>query len=637
MSVKGVRLSDHHMSSEHGGASDFRPVHRAWALVDAAPVAIFEWLDDGQTLVWNRAAERIFGWPANEVIGKPCPVLANVDGDFAQAVRDQALSGVAIEGEEVTVKRADGTTIEVSLSTAHVVSGEVISIVATAFDITDRARISRRLHHVATHDALTDLRNRRAFEQALSRIVERVRRGGAQGALLVIDVDRLKRINDGLGHLAGDAMLIGVADALRMATRPRDVVARVGGDEFAIVLEDVGTQQISQIAERVRTSVAALRVGPDQSARSTASIGAIVIDGTLDVLELKAAADDALYVAKHRRDSVELYLEPRLAISAKADANLIVMRLRRALSINTLGVQYQGVQNVEDGAVYCEEALARISLEGAYSPAADFVSLAARTGVIGEIDRRVTNLVLDRLEESWPTRLSLNLSAASITGPDPLAVLRKRAPSSGYHERLILETREPDLLADRVRAASWADAVHELGAMVAIDDFTATKSVLSMIATLPVDLVKIDPSIVATLTEEQADAGGIHELISACRERGIAVIAKRIQDAAMLETLPRIGITLAQGFLIDAPHSVIGLVDLLETAEQFGAVSVGLVAWEFMVLEPAVSVVWRRALDEQLLGPRHTDPETGESMFALTSNGKARLRKLRAHRDRFRE
>ena len=93
----------------------------------------------------------------------------------------------------------------------------------------------------------------------------------------------------------------------------------------------------------------------------------------------------------------------------------------------------------------------------------------------------------------------------------------------------------------------------------------------------------------------------------------------------------------AQGFLIDAPHAVIGLVDVLETAEEFGAVSAGLVAWEFMVLEPAVGLVWRRALDEQLLSPRHTDPETGEAMFALTGRGKARLRELRAHRDRFRE
>jgi EAL domain-containing protein (putative c-di-GMP-specific phosphodiesterase class I) len=431
-------------------------------------------------------------------------------------------------------------------------------------------------------------------------------------------------------------MLIGVADALRTATRPRDVVARVGGDEFAIILEDVRTEQISQIAERVRASVAALRVGPDESARSTVSIGAIVIDGTLDVLELNAAADDALYVAKRRRDSIELYLEPRLAVSPEDDANLIVMRLRRALSINTLAVQYQGVRSVEDGALYCEEALARISSEGASSRAAEFVSLAARTGVIGEIDRRVTNLVLDRLDESWPARLSLNLSAASLTDSDPLAVLRKRAPSNGYNQRLILEAREPDLLADPGRAARWADAVHELGAMVAIDDFSATKPALGMIATLPTDLVKIDRSIIASLTE-QVHAARLQELLSACRDRGVVVVAKRIQDAAMLDTLPRIGITLAQGFLIDAPHAVIGLVDVLETAEEFGAVSAGLVAWEFMVLEPAVGLVWRRALDEQLLSPRHTDPETGEAMFALTGRGKARLRELRAHRDRFRE
>jgi len=632
LGIRGARLSDRDMSAEQRGVAGFRSLGRAWALVDAAPVAIVEWLGDGQTLVWNRAAERVFGWPASEVIGKPCPVLANLAGEFAPAFRDRALAGVAIDDEEVTVRRADGTTVEVSLSIAPVLSEEVASVVATAVDVTDRARSSRRLQHAATHDALTDLRNRRALEQALPRIVERVRRGGHQGALLVIDVDMLKQINDEFGHLAGDALLIGVADALRAATRPRDVLARVGGDEFAIVLEDVRTQEISQIAERVRASAAALRVGPDGSARSTVSIGAIVIDGTLDVLELTAVADDALYVAKRRRDSVELYVEPRLANSAEDDANLITTCLRRALSINTLAVQYQGIRSIEDGALFCEEALARISSEGVYSRAAEFVSLAERTGVIGEIDRRVANLVLDRLNDPCPTRLSLNLSASSLAGSDPLSVLRKRAPSSGYGQRLILEAREPDLLADPRRAARWANAVHELGAMVAIDDFTASSSALWAIAMLPADLVKIDSSIVASLAD-RAEGARLDELVSACRDRGVVLVATRIQDPAVFEMLPRIGITMAQGFLIEAPHAVIGLADVLETAEEFGAVSAGLVAWEFMVPEPAVRLVWARALDDLLLSPRRSDPETGEAMFALTRKGKARLRELRVHRD----
>ena len=627
----GGSLSDHHNSSEQGGSSGFRSLRRAWALVDAVPVAVFEWIDDGQTLVWNRAAERVFGWPATEVIGKPCPVFANPAGDFPQALRDQALSGVPIDGEHVTVTRADGTTVEVSMSSAVVVCEDATSVVATAVDLTDHVNASRRLRHLATHDALTDLGNRRAFEHALARIVERVRRGGHQGALLLVDVDLLKRVNDELGHLAGDALLIGVADALRMATRPRDVVARIGGDEFAVVLEDVGTRQISLIAERVREAIAALRVGPDAAAHSTASIGAMVVDGALDVLELMAAADDALYVAKRRRDSVELYLQPKAAVSSADDVNLNVTRLRRALSINAIGVQYQGVHSVEDGEVYCEEALARISSDHVSSPAAEFVSVAAGAGLIGEIDRRVANLVLDRLDEHWPGRLSLNLSAASLTATDPLASLRKRAPDGGYNERLILEARESDLLADPRRAARWAESVRELGAMVAIDDFSASSAALAAIKTLPTDVVKIDGSVISSLAAEGHPAR-VDELVSACRDQGVVLVAKRIQDAATLDLLPRIGITLAQGFLIDAPHPVVGLIDVLETAEEFGTVSAGLVAWEFMVPEPAVGLVWRRALNEQLLAPHDTDPETGEAMCALTANGKVRLRELRAHR-----
>ena len=610
-----------------------RVLRRAWALVDAAPVAIVECLDDGQTLVWNRAAERIFGWSASDVLGKPCPVLMNITGGPAEGFRDRALAGQLIDGEDVTVRRADGTTVEVSLSTAPVLSEQVWSVVATAVDVTDRVRISRRLHHFATHDALTELQNRRAFEHSLEGIVARVRGGGGHGALLVIDVDLLKRINDQFGHLTGDAMLIAVADSLRMATRPRDVVARIGGDEFAIALEDVHSNQISQIAGRVRASVGALRVGPGGAACTTASIGGVVIDGSLDMLEVIGAADESLYLAKRERDSFELCLEPRIATSAGDDQSLIAPRLQRALRVNTLAVHYQGVRNTEDGALYCEEALARLSLDGAYTRAADFVPLAVGSGLIGEIDRRVANLVLDRLDDTTPTRLSLNLSAASLMDSRPLAVLRERAPSDGYNQRLILEARESDLLADPGRAASWAQSVHELGAAIAIDDFDAAKATVAEITALPADLIKFDGSIVAALADRSAVAR-VRDLTSACRDLGIAVVAKGVQDAATLEMLPEVGINLAQGFLIEPPHPVIGLADLLETAAEFGQVSADLVAWEFMVPETALRQVWLRALEEQfLLRSQETDPDTGEAMYVLTARGQSRLRDLRMQRE----
>jgi EAL domain-containing protein (putative c-di-GMP-specific phosphodiesterase class I) len=147
-----------------------------------------------------------------------------------------------------------------------------------------------------------------------------------------------------------------------------------------------------------------------------------------------------------------------------------------------LGAQFQGVRNTDDGTLYCEEALARITVNGTYARAAEFIPTAEQGGLIREIDRRMLGLVLDRLDEPSTARLSLNVSAASLGDPNTLALLRKRAPSTGYRRRLILETRESDLFADAARAERWAEGVRELGALVAIDDFTAARSALARIA-----------------------------------------------------------------------------------------------------------------------------------------------------------
>jgi diguanylate cyclase (GGDEF)-like protein/PAS domain S-box-containing protein len=603
-------------------------------LIEAVPVAIVECDREGRVLVWNRAAERLLGWPAETVVGRACPLFPSADDPSEAALQERVYAGTRVHDHEVAVRRSDGAMVDVSLSSAPVRSarGVVETVAIVAIDVTERRRRARELQHFATHDPLTDLHNRRAFEQSLGRIVERARHGGPSGALLTIDVDRLKEVNDRLGHLAGDALLIAVANVLRGIMRPRDLIARLGGDEFGVALESVTADEAALVAERVRASVAAQRIGPEGAGHSTASVGGIVIDGTIDPPELLAAADDALYIAKRRRDSTEIHPEPRASASANRSHARAAGRLRRALSVDGIAVQYQTVLDLTSRAVHSQEALARVKLGRDFHPAAEFVQLATHSGLIAEIDRRVVALVLDRIHEPGGPALSVNLSSTSFSDERLLELLRSRAPRGGFAGRLIIEAKEPDVHADPARAAEGAAAAVALGVAIAVDDFGTNKHALGALDELPIGLVKLDASIVGSLSTSSTSES-VRELANACTDRGISVAAKGIEDVETLQSLARLGVNLGQGFLLDEPHAVIGLTDVLETTEEFGEASLALMAWEFTVPEQDIAPAWRYAIDEGLLEAAGGDARASEALYSLTRKGHSRVRALRTLHD----
>jgi diguanylate cyclase (GGDEF)-like protein/PAS domain S-box-containing protein len=550
-----MALSDHLDSEgERASPAPARALEQLRLLVDSAPVAIVQWDREGRVTSWNPAAERIFGWPAAAVLGGPCPVVAGALSAAAMSLRDAALSGTPVEDQELLVECAGGAMAEVSISAAPVFDERhtVESVVVVAMDIAARRRRTRRLRHFATHDPLTDLLNRRAFEQSLARLIERGRRGGPGSAFLVIDLDLLKQVNDQLGHLAGDALLIAVANVLRGAVRPGDLLGRLGGDEFGVALERVGAAELELIAERLRRSIAAQRVGPHGRARSTASIGGALIDGTLDLSELLAQADSALYRAKERRDSSEISTPPYAPPTVRYGDGLAVNRLRRALAAGAVTVHFQPVRELAGAALHSLEALARLRLGGADRPAEEFIEIACDHGLIAAIDRRVLDLVLDRLGEAGPP-LSLNLSAASLADPSVLEALRARVPRAGYAQRLILEFRANDLHSDPRRARRWTTAARALGAVIAVDDLGTDRSSFSALEGLPIGLAKLDRAVLASLAGP-AGADRVHETARACASRGIAVAAKGIEDPDALDALLSVGVTLGQGFLLDEPR-----------------------------------------------------------------------------------
>ena len=525
---------------------------------------------DGTIMEHNPAFRELLGVGAELVGGRRLSVfLPAEDQPVARGLLAEVMRGErdAVRFEHRLV-RGDGGTLWVSasISVVRAAAGGADFAIAAVQDIT-QARLAEQAlaeqaevnRHQALHDALTGLANRTLFQDRTEQAILAAERKGGSAAVLLIDLDRFKQVNDSLGHPAGDALLIELAGRLRQAVRASDTVARLGGDEFALLLHDTaGPEDALVVAERVKTALVEPVTVDGLALSVEASIGIALYprDGT-DTETLVRRADAAMYHAKagtlgytfHEHDH-EVQDTWRLTL---------IDELRHAIDRDELLIHYQPKARLMDGAVRSCEALLRWRHpERGLLSAEEFIPLAQHTGLIGPISLRVIDGALRQirawLDDGVELAVAVNLAPRNLLDsgfPAQVAALLDR---HGIEPELLeLEVTESAVISDLVRTKSVLDRLSAMGIRLSIDDFGTGFSSLAHLRRLPVDEIKIDRSFVAGIETDRNDAAIVRSMIELGASLELDVVAEGVETKRVWDWLSELGCTSAQGFLLCRP------------------------------------------------------------------------------------
>jgi diguanylate cyclase (GGDEF)-like protein/PAS domain S-box-containing protein len=422
------------------------------------------------------------------------------------------------------------------------------------------------MRYQALHDPLTDLPNRTLFVDRLSHCLGRSDRGAGTAAVLFVDIDHFKVVNDALGHVRGDQLLQAVARRLRSALRPTDTVARVGGDEFVVLCENLDSQdEAIQLAKRLSGALDDPFKVADHLHRVTASVGIAVWAPGATADDLMRDADAAMYRAKERgRARYELF-HPGMRAWAESWFT-IEEELRNALEREELSNVYQPIVDPADGSIAGFEALVRWNHpERGTVPPLDFIPVAEQNGLIVELGHGVLREACAEAV-SWPEplRVSVNLSPRQLSDPGLVDSVSAVLNVTGLApDRLSLEITESAFADDPARALDVLRRLKTLGVRLELDDFGTGYSSLTYVRMFPIDALKIDRSFVQGLCESPEDAAIVEAVISLGRAMGLNVVAEGVESEDQATVLQDLGCRLAQGFLFSRPVPASALAEMV--------------------------------------------------------------------------
>jgi diguanylate cyclase (GGDEF)-like protein/PAS domain S-box-containing protein len=433
-------------------------------------------------------------------------------------------------------------------------------------DVTERERIQSRLRLLAERDGLTGLLNRRRFEEELSRHVAHASRYGTGGAVLLLDLDDFKVVNDSLGHRTGDVLISSVAELLRARLRESDVLARLGGDEFAILLPKADIERAEAVAESLLEEVRENRtVFRGRTVKVTTSIGIAVIRGRdqLSAEDLLVRADVAMYAAKGAgRNRHSVYRPPEAGGEAELKGFSWSERIRLAFQEDRFRLFAQPVLDLRTNEVSQYELLIRMEDEdGELLPPGSFLPSAERSGLIEAIDiwvaREAIRLIASGSNNGHPLRLEVNLSGRTLGDARLLALIEHELTETAIDPgALIFEVTETAATVNLDEAREFATALTRLGCGFALDDFGAGFGSFYFLKYLPLDLLKIDGDFIVGLADNPTDQAVVRAIVELSRELGMRTVAESVADAPTLDALRDYGVDLAQGFHLGHPVPV---------------------------------------------------------------------------------
>jgi diguanylate cyclase (GGDEF)-like protein/PAS domain S-box-containing protein len=533
--------------------------------VERTPLAVLEWDRRKRITAWNPAAEAIFGFPLHEAIGKALPVLlaSGPERDNAEALCDELLA--AGEGNKATLANVtrNGRTIHCEWYNTPLVDreGNVVGFASLVQDITERLNTERTIHYMAHHDALTGLPNRRLAQDRLNQAIMAARRKQRHVAVLFLDLDRFKVVNDTLGHDTGDFILKDVARRLVSCVREVDTVSREGGDEFVVVLPDLERPEHARlVADKILQELSRPVDIAGQEIHITPSIGiSHYPNDATDVQQLLKHADNAMYQAKDAgRNTVRFFTtDLNFLLSKRLE---VESRLRKAMENEEFFLRYQPQVDVATGRITGMEALIRWNdpTKGEIFPK-DFIFVAEELGLIVPIGEWVFRTACAQLRQ-WeadalpPVTVSINISPRQFMSRRLVSTLLSIIRETGADPRFVeLEITETMIMRNVEQSIETLTQLRSVGMQVAVDDFGVGYSSLNQLTRLPASSMKIDRSFIMNIPADHQSSSITEAIIAMAKRLKLRVIAEGVETRAQLEFLKANHCEAFQGFLFSKP------------------------------------------------------------------------------------
>ncbi len=538
----------------------------------------------------NPTAERLTGWDAALARGE---LLSTVMRLVYESTREPAenpamralASGRSVSDADDTVLIAhsgEEHALEFTAAPLRDLEGRVTGVVLVFRDVTEVRALAREIAYQATHDMMTGLVNRREFERQLQFTLDRVRQGDPGGALCFIDLDLFKAVNDTCGHPAGDELLRQISLILRKAVRSQDLLARIGGDEFALLLRGCTLEKASDIANQIRRTVRDFHfVWEDKRMAVGASLGVVqVADDSGDLNDVLRIADVACRVAKEEgRNRVHVLRPNDLTVARRQHEMNWLQRINQAIGENHFMLYGQWIRPLAERHTtpHCEILLRLRDSDGQTILPAAFLPAAERYHLMPLVDRWVVHATLAALRGLSVSALdrigcfAINLSGQSIGDPEFLGYLvdeleKNRAPT----DHLCFEITETAAVTNLSRAVRLIDRLKRLGCRFALDDFGSGASSFSYLKNLPIDYLKIDGAFVSNIVSDTTDLAMVTSINQVAHIMGIETIAEYVENEEIRDALVSIGIGYGQGQVLDNPMPLADVLRGLRIAAAMG-------------------------------------------------------------------